>query len=196
MARPSDPGGAQRRGRPRDPRVEPRIKRAALEQLAEGGLANLSVDRVCGAAGVPRSTFYRRWPSITDLLLDAFDEAARLDLPPETGDLLSDLVAYAMRVAALFADPVFGACMAALSVEARRRPEMRRRLIDDLAERRAHNRRLFERAAARGEPRPDISPDLLLDVINGLALTYGGTGHRPSPEDYELVLRRLLGRGG
>ena len=85
---PSRDGDAARpRGRPRDPQVEQRIRRAALEQLAQGGLANLSVDRICSAAGVPRSTFYRRWPHLTDLLLDAFNDAARLELPPETGDL-------------------------------------------------------------------------------------------------------------
>jgi len=86
--------------------------------------------------------------------------------------------------------------MAALSAEARLRPEIARRLLQDLAERRAHNRSLFDRAVARGDPRPDISLDLLLDVITGLAQIYATTGKRAPAADYALVLGRLLGRPG
>lgn len=154
------------------------------------------MDAICSRAGVSRSTFYRRWTNAADALLEAFDDAATLQLPPETGDLTKDLVIYAQQIAALFADPVFGACMSFLSAEVRLRPELRRRLLHDLAVRRAHNRGLIERAVIRGEPRPTISSELLLDVLNGLALTYSGTGKTAPREDYELVVRRLLGRDG
>jgi AcrR family transcriptional regulator len=186
---------ARSRGRPRDPEVDNRIKRAALEVLATSGLSQFSVDAVCLRAGVPRSTFYRRWPSALALVVDAFDEAARVDPLPDTGDLLGDLVVYASRIGALFADPVFGACVSFLTAEARLRPDLAERLRQDLAARRAKNRELFSRAAARGETSPDVDPDLVFDVVNGLAMTGGAIGGGATVADWELVLRRLLGRG-
>jgi AcrR family transcriptional regulator len=186
---------ARSRGRPRDPEVDNRIKRAALEVLATSGLSQFSVDAACLRAGVPRSTFYRRWPSALALVVDAFDEAARVDPLPDTGELLSDLVLYASRIGDLFADPVFGACVSFLTAEARLRPELAERLRQDLAARRAKNRELFSRAAARGETSPDVDPDLVFDVVNGLAMTGGAIGGGATTADWELVLRRLLGRG-
>jgi AcrR family transcriptional regulator len=174
--------------------VDQRIKRAALEILAEGGFSQFSVDAICLRAGVPRSTFYRRWPGALEMVVDAFHDAARIDPLPDTGDLLEDLVAYASRLGALFADPVFGACMSFISAEARLRPDLRQRLLRDWAARRLANRELFHRATARGEVSPDIDPDLVFDIINGLAMAATGIGNRVPVADYELVLGRLLGR--
>lgn len=179
------------RGRPRAAAVDHRIKRCALEVLAESGFSQFSVDAVCRRAGVPRSTFYRRWPGALEVVADAFHDAARIAPLPDTGDLLSDLVTYANRLGALFADPVFGACVSFLAAEARLRPELRRRLLQDLAARRTVNRGLFARAAARGEAPPDIDPDLVFDTLNGLAMTTSSVAGGPR---YELVLRRLLDR--
>ena len=43
-------------GRPRDPEVERRMKRAALETLAEHGFSGLTLERICERAGAPRAT--------------------------------------------------------------------------------------------------------------------------------------------
>jgi AcrR family transcriptional regulator len=163
-----------------------------VELLAEGGITGLSVDAICLRAGVPRSTYYRRWPSALEVVADAFNEAARIDPLPDTGDLIGDVLAYATKLGAFFADPVFGACVSFLSAEARLRPSLRQRLRKDLASRRSANREMFARAAARGETLPDIEPDLVLDIINALAMTTDAAGNRLRTADYELVLRRLL----
>lgn len=173
--------------------MDARIKQAALEVLAQSGFSRFSVDAVCSRAGVPRSTFYRRWPSALAIVVDAFHNAARIDPLPDTGDLLGDLTAYAGRIDALLSDPVLGACARFLAAEAHLQPHLAARLREDLADRRAANRSLFERAAARGEAPPPTDPDLVLDVINGLAMTGGAIGHRAEAADYEQVLRRLLG---
>jgi AcrR family transcriptional regulator len=192
---PSPPGPAPRpQGRPRDPAVDKRIRRAALEVLAEGGFSRFSVDAVCLRAGVPRSTFYRRWAGALEMVVDAFDDAARIDPLPDTGDLLDDLVSYARRLGSLFADPIFRACMNYISAEAALRPDLRQRLIADWTLRRAKNRELFQRALARGEASAEIDPDLVFDIINGLAMTTGGIIRAVGDADYELVLGRLLRR--
>jgi AcrR family transcriptional regulator len=162
--------------------------------LAEVGFSELAVDAICLRAGVPRSTFYRRWPNALELVVDAFDDAARIDPLPDTGDLLGDLILYAGELRALFADPIFGACMRFISAEASLRQSLRQRLLQDLTERRAANRALFERAAARGDDLPDIEPDLVFDIVNGLAMTITSAGDGLRNCDFELVLRRLFHR--
>jgi hypothetical protein len=152
------------------------------------------VDAICLRAGVPRSTYYRRWPSALEVVVDAFDAAARIDPLPDTGDLLCDVLTYAGRFQALLAEPVLGACARFLGAEACLRPDLRQRLLKDQAARRAVNRGLFDRAAARGDVLPDIEPDLVFDVINGMAMTYTIAGEGLGIADYEQVLRRLFNR--
>ena len=67
----SDPSGEDRTGgrggRPRDITVDQRILQATTSLLAQRGFRGLRVDDVARSAGVPKSTIYRRWPSLTDL---------------------------------------------------------------------------------------------------------------------------------
>ena len=52
-----------RRGRPRDPEAEPRIRSSALDLLLERGFDKMTVDDVAEAAGVGKATIYRRFSS-------------------------------------------------------------------------------------------------------------------------------------
>lgn len=179
-------------GRPRDPEVERRMKQAALEVLAEHGPAGATLERICDRAGAPRATFYRRWDKPIDALIEAFNEGYVLEDLPDTGDVVRDLVLYAGRLVALYSDPLLGPCAAYLSTEAHRRPEIRARMRQDLTGRRAWNRQILERASARAAVAERIDPDLLLDVISGLAGQHAWAGRPFVAADYEQVIRRLL----
>ena len=52
--------GQAKRGRPRDPDAEPRIRACAVELLLERGFDRMTVDDVAEAAGVGKATIYRR----------------------------------------------------------------------------------------------------------------------------------------
>ena len=164
--------------------------------LAESGFSQLSVDAICLRANVPRSTFYRRWSSALAVVVDAFNDSLRIAPLPDTGDLISDLVAFAVRIDTLFKDPLFGACLSFMTAEARLRPDLREHLLQDWTARRAANREIFHRAKARGQTYPDMDPELIFDVINGLAMTRRINDLLPKVTDYELVIRRLLGADG
>jgi AcrR family transcriptional regulator len=56
------------RGRPRDPRTDDRIARAALDLLREQGPAGVHIDTVATRAGVARTTIYRRYRDRAALL--------------------------------------------------------------------------------------------------------------------------------
>src|SRR3546814_4546029 len=80
-------------GRPRQADLDERIKLSAVALLGEEGFAGLSVNRICQRAGVPRPTFYRRWPSAVAALVDAFNDRFHDALLVDTGDAKADLLA-------------------------------------------------------------------------------------------------------
>ena len=181
-------------GRPRDPEVERRMKRAALETLAEHGFSGLTLERICERAGAPRATFYRRWATPIEAVAEAFDDAFHFPELPDTGDVVKDLVILGQAILSLYGDPVMGPCMSFLMAESRVRPELVDRYRHDFPRRRAYNRSVVERAMARGEIAADIDPDLIIDVISGLALNNQATGRPVTVEMLEFVVRRLLNK--
>lgn len=193
-APPSDtPAPRRGPGRPRDPEVERRLKRAALEVLAAHGMSGLTLEKICDKAGAPRATFYRRWATPMQAVGEAFNEAFLFTTLPDTGDIVADLVILGQAMIDLYNDPVVGPCMSFLIAESRVRPELFQGASDDFQRRRAYNRQVVERAIARGQIGPEIDPDLVIDVISGLAMNNQATRRPLTPEMLEFVVRRLLG---
>src|SRR6266851_3683394 len=60
-----------RRGRPRDPGVDQAILTAAVDLLAEGGYARLTMEQVAARAGVGKASVYLRWPNKVALVAEA-----------------------------------------------------------------------------------------------------------------------------
>ncbi|MET3961592.1 AcrR family transcriptional regulator [Marmoricola sp. OAE513] len=61
----------QTRGRPRDPSRDEAIIQAAIDTLIREGYDRLSMEGIAAAAGVGKSTVYRRWGSKAELVIDA-----------------------------------------------------------------------------------------------------------------------------
>ncbi|AYV45028.1 hypothetical protein CFHF_10095 [Caulobacter flavus] len=180
-------------GRPRDPEVEKRLKRAALEVLAQHGMSGLTLEKICDKAGAPRATFYRRWATPMQAVGEAFNEAFLFETLPDTGDVVADLVALGQAMLDLYNDPVVGPCMSFLIAESRVRPELFQGGHEDFQRRRAYNRQVVERAIARGQIPADTDADLVIDTISGLALNNQATRRPLTPEMLTFVVRRLLG---
>ncbi|WP_207208117.1 TetR/AcrR family transcriptional regulator [Salipiger sp. IMCC34102] len=85
------------RGRKRDPDRDIAILEATIDLLAEVGYDGLSTAKVADRALAGKGTMYRRWPTKTDLVLDAVAhmKAQQIDLEalPDTGSLRGDLLA-------------------------------------------------------------------------------------------------------
>jgi AcrR family transcriptional regulator len=168
------------------------MKTAALETLASHGFSGLTLEKICDRAGVPRATFYRRWATPLEAVGEAFNEAFHFDALPDTGEVVSDLIAFSRDMLKLYNDPVLGPCMSFLIAEGRIHPELSERGVEDFRKRRAHNRQVGERAIARGEIEAVIEPDLVIDVLSGLAMNNYATGRPVTNESLELIIRRLL----
>src|SRR5689334_21879509 len=75
-----DEGGRpvhRRPGRKPDPGRDAEILDAALQVLAEVGYAGMTMAAVAARAKAGKGTFYRRWPSKADLVLDAVGHLKR-----------------------------------------------------------------------------------------------------------------------
>src|SRR5262245_42982319 len=157
-----------RRGRPRDPDAEPRIRQCAVELLLERGFDRMTVDEVAARARVGKATVYRRWPSKTELAHDAMSQLFKDKLStvevPATGTLRGDLE-QVYRSALLFtATPGGVAVIRLLAIEAVRDPEavaVYRRFLQQWVD---LTTAAVDRARQRGEPmRDDADPRLLVE---------------------------------
>ncbi len=76
---------APARGRPRDAALDRRIAQAALDVLADSGIAGFTIEAVAHRAGVGKATIYRRYSGRDDVLAAALDHL-RDDTPMATGE--------------------------------------------------------------------------------------------------------------
>ncbi|MDQ3353007.1 MAG: TetR/AcrR family transcriptional regulator [Actinomycetota bacterium] len=164
------PEAERRPGRPRDPGLDRAILAATSELLSAEGFGGTSVEAVAERAGVSKATIYRRWPTREDLLLAAGGSMGPCPPDPETGSLRDDLVTLIGGLAAVMRTPVGGLLPATVD-EAARNPELRSRLDAFIDDRRGPVRAVLARAAARGELRAGIEPELVVDLLAGPVFT-------------------------
>ena len=73
-------------GRPRDPRIDEAVLRAAAELVEEVGYADLTIAAIAERAGTTKPAIYRRWPSKAHLRARGGLPRRRADLAlPDTG---------------------------------------------------------------------------------------------------------------
>ena len=72
--------------RPRDPEVGQAIDEATIRLLAQRGLAGVTVEGVAAEAGVARTTVYRRYDGIGDMVAAAVERSLPLLEPPEAAN--------------------------------------------------------------------------------------------------------------
>ncbi|MEV1320168.1 TetR/AcrR family transcriptional regulator [Micromonospora arborensis] len=153
---------------PRITRTRQRAMASVLQLLAEGGFDGLSMEGIAQRSGVAKSTIYRHWNTLPQLVLDAF--ASINPTPPavvSTGSLRDDLHAFLTQLAAGVTTGPWASLMAPL-VAAAERDEQFRALIHDFVEsRRRHLSNLFQAAIDRGDLPSDSDPDLLAGLIGG-----------------------------
>jgi len=155
-----------RGGRPRSPRIQQAILKAAADLVLESGFKALSMDSIAGRAGVGRMTIYRRWPNKAAIIMDAF--VARVDpgtlfLPAKN---YIESIRLQMRTMAKAFRGKDGALIRALLAEAQFDPE----LAVALRERWTMPRRrmaiaYFQQGIKSGFLRADADPNAMIDIL-------------------------------
>lgn len=161
-------GGKRAPGRPRSEAARHAILRSTLRLLATTGFADLSIEAIATDAGVGKATVYRWWPSKAALVADAFLSDSERELRfPDTGSLYSDMSLQMKQLIHVFRTRR-GKIAAALIGGGQSDPE----LIEAFRERFVRPRRMeayetLQRAIDRGQLRPAVDMDLLLDLLYG-----------------------------
>lgn len=169
-----------RRGRPRDPRVDREVTRAARDLLAEQGYAALTIKGVAERSHTSVPTIYRRWTSKAELVLDVvFTDVTTT--APLTGELDADVRTLVRTLLDVFGRPAARAALAGLVSEA---PDVGY----DLAARWWH---IVEEVvdSAREEQllRTDVDPDVLMSVLLGPAMVASFVGSPAGRSSEDLV---------
>lgn len=182
------------RGRPLDASVEQRVLPATRELLAASSLADLRIDDIARRSGVAKTTIYRRWPSLTHLVVAAMAdlvgerEVTITDDPEEDLQRIALAGLRSLRTAGPSLPPL------ALTVhrhgDAQLRREYRARLIDPL---RGALIDCLQRGQARGVFRADADAPLAVDAMIGAAIYRLAILHEtPTEADAKDLVSLLL----
>lgn len=162
--------------------------RAAVAMFLEVGLQRMTVPGVATAAGVAKTTVYRRYPTPTQLALAAIGRLNAGMEDPDTGSARTDLIA-ALQAVRERIDPTV---TATVLVEAQEHPEIlelaRQNMIWPAVER---FRRVIRTGIEAGELRADLDVDLAADAVFGSFFTRFYERGRPGPEWPEQVVDQL-----
>lgn len=147
---PATPGTVRPGGR--TAKVRAAVLEATQDALVEQGFHALNMDRVAAAAGVGKTTVYRRWGSSIGLITDLLHDMAEQSLPAaDTGSLEGDLRANALLVLKTLTDPRMGPVFQAVIASAACDEECAAALNGFYTTRLREWAPAVERAVARGE---------------------------------------------
>jgi AcrR family transcriptional regulator len=183
-------------GRPRDERANRAILQATLELIAERGVHGFRTEDVAARARVGKGAIYRRHPSKDDLVMAAV--AALVDeeiVVPDTGSTRADLLALMREAVELYRGSLPGRLMPNLVSAMAQRPELALIVREGfLTRRRLALTEVLRRGVDRGDLRPDVDLELVLDVLGGplfyrLLITGGPIDEQLAEGVTELILR-------
>ncbi len=179
-----------RMARTPDAAVTQSIHNAALSLITTTGLTGLSMEKVASEAGVNKTTLYRRYNSVENLIADLIDAITTEAVPtPDTGTLRGDLEAIA-NVAAKVLDDSTSRTLAAILVTTGEPASVRQQWwsgrLDAITT-------IFEQAEARGESLPRLAPEPLLERLAGyLHLRTTMLRRPPDSKEVSTLIDELL----
>jgi AcrR family transcriptional regulator len=184
--------GSPRTPIPRGDRARERILRAALQVLADEGLAGFTMEAVARRASASKATVYRRWSSQSELLVDAMDLGFQPFPLPATGALRTDLIEFLTLFESLVNHGPFPRLMAAFIDAAEWDPTLSS-LHAQLTERRREPlRHVLAEASRSGEISSTTDLELAIDLLAGPAFYRRFVAHSPFPRDYAAAIVDLV----
>jgi AcrR family transcriptional regulator len=155
--------------RRRNQRSHQAILKAAAELLQEKGYGALCIEAIAARAGVGKQTIYRWWSSKAAVIMEAYASQAAPNVPtPDTGSVKKDLCQILRQLFTVLTKTTAGAAVTGLIAEAQTDPNIAQAFREQFLESRTEaTRRILERGIARGELRPDLNLELVIDAIYG-----------------------------
>ena len=161
-------GPVRTRGKQRSVEAETSILKATLRLLERDPLSKVTVDSIALRAGVSKATIYKWWPNKRMVALDAYlaGMTERVVLP-DTGSAEADFTQQLQSLMAFYGSPLgrlFGQFIAEGQSDPGFLALFRERI---LYARRDAARIMWRRGVDRGEIRPEIDSEVVLDLIYG-----------------------------
>jgi AcrR family transcriptional regulator len=157
-------------GRPRDPSVDQLILETTLRMLVERGYDAMSIEGIAAAAGVGKTTIYRRYRDKRELVVDALSSlAASAEAPPDLGDTRAELRAFLIGTFGVLRGSGVGFPMiGTLLVRERTDPELMERFRTEVIRPRMGLAvEILRRGIVRGDIRSDVQPELVTQLLAG-----------------------------
>ena len=155
-------------GRPREERADKAILSATLHLIASRGAGDLRIDDVAERARVGKATIYRRYSSKDELVAAAVTSLVSDIEIPDTGSTEDDLRQLMQRAVNVYRGSLEAGVMPGLVDAMHRDPKLAREVREGfLKRRRAALAVVLERGVERGDLRPDLDIELVLDVLGG-----------------------------
>jgi AcrR family transcriptional regulator len=162
---------ARGRGRPRSEEADRAILAATLKMVAAHGVTATTIEGIAAEAGVGKTTIYRRWQSKNDLIVAAVAQMAPRGDPPDTGTLYGDLKALAELQRQRLAGTGLLTVAPRVLAESMNDPELHQGFLDSVIDPLRGLIRLFiQRAVDRGDLRPDLDVEALVDILHSLPI--------------------------
>jgi len=157
-------------GRPRDPRIDASILRAAAELLVEIGYPNVTMAAVAERAETTKTALYRRWSSKAELVHEAAFPATPTALVAPSGSFADDVRAMVEATRDVFTTPVVRAALPGLVADMAAEPALNAHVMQRFAGPFAAVRDRLRRAVDEGDARPEVDPDRLVETIGGATM--------------------------
>ncbi len=153
-------------GRPRSSEADEAILEAAVDLFAEVGLAAFTMEGVAARAGVGKNTLYRRYSNKLDLVVSAVRCYTNVGAPPpDTGTTRGDVRALVDDLVAIVTETPMGRMLPILVAARTRAPELDLAYREIVADKRARSAAIVRRGIERGDFRPDVDVELVVDAF-------------------------------
>lgn len=148
-------------GRPRNGDTTQRILDLCWRVIAADGIDAVDIEAIAAELGCAKTTIYRRWPSKTDLVVAAIEAGLEHGTDPATGDVVADLVEFAMVNVRNHSSRFSAFSLVSSS-------EVTRRLWERIfAARQAIAVTIIDRAMAAGQLPADADAIAIVDLLSG-----------------------------
>ena len=142
---------------------------ATAALLVGNGYSAITIEKIAAESGVARSTIYRHWENLAEIVLDAVQQLlGPVGSVPENGNLRDDLIQLYATLTRALTKGTWGKLVRGV-VEA----AMAEQLFSDvlrqaITERREHGKAVLQRAIDRGDLPEDTNMAWFLDSISGV----------------------------
>ena len=169
-----------RPGRPRSEESRVAVLRATSELMLEVGVRAMTTEGIAKRSGASKATIYKWWPNKYAVAIEAFLSAMSAEsADPDTGSAPEDFRRALRGMMRFYSSPsgrVFAQLVGEAQFDSQVAAELRDRLVGS---RRRLVRAIWDRGVARGELRPEVDPEVAIDLVFGPAMYRLVAGHAP-----------------